>query len=138
MSMASFRAGTQYGDWDGAAAADEYGDNRSFDELFEATGKVDKDKDLLIGFEFYAGEGSFFLTGYFHPKPKSDSTKLGWIPSLNEEFSRTSRPIRVRKVDVEVTRDEFFKYFKRFNVVMVHRGFDIIGRDFEIEESSDL
>jgi hypothetical protein len=64
MSELSFQASTQYGDWKGTAAADEYGGGgSSFEEVFEATGKVDKDNEVLIGFEFYAGEGFFFLHG---------------------------------------------------------------------------
>lgn len=130
MSMSSFEASTQYGDWKGTAAADEFGAERSFEELFEATGKVDKENEILIAFEFYAGEGTFMLFGYFHPK--SETTALGWIPSLNEDFKRKPGSIPVRKVEVEISLDKFFEYFKRFNVVMIHRGLDISGRDFEI------
>lgn len=129
MSMGSFEAATQYGDWKGTVAADEFGADRSFEELFEASGKVDKEKELLIGFEFYAGEGIFILAGYFHPKSKS--TDLGWIPSLNQDFKNKTAPIPVRKVEVKISLDKFFEYFKRFNVVMIHRGLDISGRDFQ-------
>jgi hypothetical protein len=68
-----FQASTQYGDWKGTAAADEHGGgpNPSFDDMFEATGKVDKDNEVLIGFEFFAGEVSFFLYGYYHLKSQS-------------------------------------------------------------------
>ena len=126
-----FQAGVQYGDWKGTAAADEYGaGDNTFDELFEAAGDVDKKNELLIAFEFYAGEGYTFLRGYFHPK--SDSTDGGWIPSLNHDFGRNTNPIRVRKVDVKITLDEFFKHFKRFDVVLVQSGLDIIGREYDI------
>jgi hypothetical protein len=130
MSMTRFQAGTQYGDWKGTAVADQFGDvTDKFDELFEATGKVDKENELLIGFEFYAGEGHFYLAGYYHPK--SNSNILGWIPSLNDDFNSNAEPIQVRKIEVGLTLEQFFKYFKRFNVVMVLDGLDIIGRDYE-------
>ena len=135
MSMTRFTAGTQYGDWKGTAAADEFGDvTDKFDELFEATGKVDPKNDIMIAFEFYAGEGHFYLAGYFHPK--SNSNSLGWIPSLNDDFNSNAKPIQVRKVEVNLTLEQFFKYFKRFNVVLVQSGLDISGRDYdEISEA---
>jgi hypothetical protein len=129
MSMTRFAAGTQYGDWKGTAAADEFGADSSFKELFKATGKVDTENEILIGFEFYAGEGHFYLAGYFHPK--SNSNILGWIPSLNDDFNGKTEPIQVRKIEVKLTLVQFFKYFKRFNVVLVQHGLDICGRDYE-------
>lgn len=134
MSMLSFQAGTQYGDWKGTAAADEYGGGASsFEEVFEATGKVDKDNEVLIGFEFYAGEGYFSLRAYYHPKSQSPDIG-GWIPTLNGDFKKQQGPIQVKQVNVEITQEQFFKYFKRFNVVLVERGLDIIGRDYEFTE----
>ena len=132
MSFTRFQAGTQYGDWKGTAAADEPGADSSFEELFEATGKVDKDKEVLIGFEFYAGEMSFYLAGYYHPT--SNSNPEGWGPSLNDDFKRNAEPIRVKQVKVDLTLEQFFRYFKRFNVVMVQDGLDIIGREYEVAE----
>jgi len=130
MSLTRFEAGTQYGDWKGTAAADEFGDaTDDFDELFEATGKVDLEEEIMIDFEFYAGEGHFNLAGFFHPK--STSNKLGWVPSLNDDFKDDQKPIPVRKVEVKLTLEEFFKYFKRFNVVLNRSSIDISGRDYE-------
>jgi hypothetical protein len=130
-----FQAGTQYGDWKGTAAADEHGADTTFDELFEATGKVEPDKEIMIGFEFYYIEGSFYLAGYFHRKPAENES--GWYPTLNEEFQRQDAPIKVKKVRVEITLEQFFKYFKRFNVVLVDSALDITGREYEITEGED-
>jgi hypothetical protein len=130
MSLTRFKAGTQYGDWKGTAAADEFGDaTDDFDELFEATGKIDPENDMMIAFEMYAGEGHFYLAGLFHPK--STSNKLGYEPSLNDDFKNDPKPIRVRRVEVNLTLEQFFKYFKRFNVVLNRGSIDISGRDYE-------
>lgn len=134
MILSCFEASTQYTDWKGSAAADVYGPDRSFEELFEATGLVDNKNEFLIAFEFYAGEGYFFLAGYFHPK--SESNDLGWVPSLRDDFNTNSGTIRVRKIEVKLTLEQFFKYFKRFNVVLIRDGLDISGREFEISEES--
>lgn len=132
--MSSFQASTQYGDWKGTAAADEYGaGERPLEEMFEATGKVNKDDEILVGFEFSAGEGHFFMGGYYHPKSKSTDSG-GWIPTLNADFNKSQGPIQVKRVEVQITQDEFFKYFKRFNVMFVQRGLNIVGRDYEIIE----
>ena len=130
-----FQASTQYGDWKGTAAADEPGTDHKFDELFEATGKVKPDLEIMIGFEFYNTEGSFYLTGYFHRKPAENAS--GWYPTLNEEFARHVGPIRVKKVRVEITLEQFFEYFKRFNVVLVNDALDITGREYEVIEEED-
>jgi hypothetical protein len=43
-------------------------------------------------------------------------------------------PIRVRRVDVELTLEEFFSLFKRFNVVLSRRGLSLIDREYQWDE----
>jgi len=130
-----FQAGTQYGDWKGTAAADEHGADNAFDELFEATGKVDLEKEIMISFEFSNYEGSIFLAGYFHRKPAENA--LGWYPTLNNEFQKQTGPIKVKKVRVEIRLEQFFKCFKRFNVMLADNALDITGREYEVTEGDD-
>jgi hypothetical protein len=131
-----FQASTQYGDWKGTAAADEFGADRSFSELFEATGNVNPEEEILIGFEFYHIEGSFYCYGYFHRKPEENDR--GWYPTLNAIFQKNQvNPIQIKKIRVELTLEEFFKYFKRFNVVLLSGAMDIIGREYEVIEGED-
>jgi hypothetical protein len=130
-----FQARTQYGDWKGTAAADEFGGGAdALSELFEATGKVDPDNEVMVGLEFYCGEGFFQCNGYFHPAPDEDGS--GYYPSLKAKFLRDQiNPIRVKKVSVDVSLEEFFNLFKRFNVVLVAGAIGIIGREFEVVEN---
>ena len=130
-----FQAGVQYGDWKGTAAADQFGDvTDKFDEVFEATGKVDPEKEIMIGFEFYYSEGMFQCSGYFHPVPEENDG--GYYPTLDAKFQKDRvNPIQVKKVDVELTLEEFFKYFKRFNVVLVNGAMDIIGSEYEVTDA---
>lgn len=130
----TLQASVQYGDWKGTAAADEFGGgSEDFDELFEAAGEVDPEKEIMIGFSFSILENSVYLVGFFHPK--SESTRDGWTPSLAHDFAISSGPIRVKQVKVEITSEVFFKHLKRFNVVLVRGGLtNIIGRDIEAEE----
>jgi hypothetical protein len=132
-----FQAGTQYGDWKGTAAADEFGDiTDKFDELFESTGKIDPDKEIMIGFEFYHSEGTFLCSGYFHPLPEENDR--GYYPTVNAQLQKDQiNPIQVKKVRVELTLEEFFKYFKRFNVVLLNGAMDIGGREYEVIEGKD-
>ncbi len=118
------------------AAADEFGADHSFEELFEATGKVNPEEEILIGFDFYHIEGSFYCSGYFHRKPEENYR--GRYPTLNAKFQKDQiHPIQVKKVRVELTLEQFFKYFKRFNVVLVYDAMDIVGREYEVIEGED-
>jgi hypothetical protein len=129
-----FEAGTQYGDWKGTAAADGFnGLPDRFDELFEATGEVDPEREIMIGFAFYYSEGMFFCCGHFHPVPENNGR--GYYPSLNAKFQNDQiNPIKVKKVNVELTLEEFFKYFKRFHVVLLNGTLDINDREYEVIE----
>jgi len=125
----NLQAGTQYGDWNGTVSADEFGDNtNSLHKLFEATGKVDPEKEIMIGFSFYWIEGSIYLSGYFHPVP--DEIGMGRYPSLRDQFqAEASKPIHGKRVDAEITLEEFFKQFKRLNAVFVNPTLEIVGRE---------
>ena len=89
----------------------------------------------MIGFEFSNYEGSIFLAGYFHRKPAENA--LGWYPTLNNEFQKQTGPIKVKKVRVEITLEQFFKCFKRFNVMLADNALDITGREYEVTEGDD-
>jgi hypothetical protein len=132
-----FQAGVQYGDWKGTAAADQFGDvTDKFDELFEATGKVDAGKEIMIGFEFYYSEGMFLCSGYFHPTPEENDG--GYYPTLNTKFQKDQvNPIQVKRVRVELNLEDFFKYFKRFNAVLVNGAMDIVGSEYEVTEGDE-
>jgi hypothetical protein len=102
--MLSLKAGTHYGDWKGTAAADnadKFGANGSIRGLFEASGKVDKENEVLIAFEFTVLTGTFYLAGYYHPK--SSSNPDGWGQSLNDDFNKTDEPIKLRKIRIKLT-----------------------------------
>lgn len=133
----TFKAGVQYGDWHGTVAADEHGAHRSFEEMFEATGKVNTDEEIMIGFEFYHNEGFFHCLGYFHGKPEQND--LGWGPTLNAKYQRDRTAIiPVKKVRIEITLEEFFKHFKRFNVMLLRDAMeDLIGREYEVIEGDE-
>jgi hypothetical protein len=132
--MSTFEASTQYNDWKGTAALDEHGGGpKRIEDIFVATGKVDRDEEMLIGFEFYISEGYFFVRGFYHPNsPNSDLG--GTQPTLRADFQRQIGPIRVKSVQVDMTEKEFLKYFKRFHVMVALGSFSLDGREFEITE----
>jgi hypothetical protein len=125
-----FQVRTQYGDWKGIVAADEPGADNVFETLFEATGQIEPDKEIMIGFEVYESGGSFYLAGYFYRKPAANES--GWSPSLTEELQRLNGPIRVKKVCAQITLEQYFKHFKRFNVMLANNALDIVGRGHEL------
>jgi hypothetical protein len=78
----------------------------------------------------------FQCSGYFHALPEEND--CGYYPSLNAKFQKNQiNPIQVKEVSVELTLEEFFKYFKRFNVVLLNGAMDIVGREYEVVEGED-
>jgi hypothetical protein len=127
-----FQSGTQYGDWNGTASADEFGAAKNdLDELFQATGEVKKDEEILIAFEFSYIEGHFYVSGYFHRLPAENNA--GWLPSLKDKFEQDKGPIKVKQVRLHITLDEFSKRFKRFNVVLAANPLKLDGREYLVE-----
>ena len=128
--MRLLTASTQYDDWKGTVAADNADIAKEIDSVFESTGKV-TDDDFLVAFEFFAGENSVHLFGYYHPKSNSAG---GWIPSLKKDFEEKSGAIPLKRVQAKLTLEEFFSYFKRFSVVLAQDDIGIIGREVEFSD----
>jgi hypothetical protein len=74
----------------------------------------------------------FTSQGYFHELPEENDG--GWYPTLNSGFQTKEGPIRVRKVSVDISLDQFFGYFKQFNLVLQDDALNITDREYEIIE----
>jgi hypothetical protein len=127
--MPDFKAHVQYDDWKGSAAAD--------DADFEALGGYLRnagllsDSEFLVGFKAYIGSPDINGDPYF-------SAAAFIVSAGNHEGSLQNilakDPVEVFQRDVELGVLEFFNLFKRFNLVLTHRGFDLHGRNYkEIE-----
>jgi hypothetical protein len=129
MPTDTFRASVQYGDWTGTAAADN-ADQRDLSD-FLATKKIfDRDKEFLIAASLWIGEN--------HGGKIQSPCVTAIITLLDSTYDNVSKklkavqgPIPVRRVDVELSLEEFIGLFKRFAVVLTRRGLDLEDREYE-------
>jgi hypothetical protein len=120
-----FRASVQYGDWKGTAAADN-ADFNAIQKKLRETGILTP-SEFLVGFEAYAGEtrgdeGPYFSCRAFIIDGDKFETAKAAVDAQN--------PIPVIARDMELSLLDFFALFKRFDMVLTHRGLEIEGRDY--------
>jgi hypothetical protein len=119
--MLSFRAGVQYGDWDGSVAADD----RDFDKTL---GRFLEDRQLLSEEEFLLAaslsviEGSPYVTAYIYAGDNQLESVKDAISGLHE--------IPVREVRLEVSTEDFLRFFKRFNVMLTWKSLELTDRKY--------
>ena len=120
-----FKAGVQYGDWKGSAAADNADMNAIQMKLRESG--ILKSSEFLVGFEAYAGESRGDQGPYFSCRAFIiDGSKF----ETAKEAVDSQNPIPVKARDMKLSLLEFFALFKRFDMVLTHRGLEIEGREY--------
>ncbi|MCR3706748.1 MULTISPECIES: hypothetical protein [Citrobacter freundii complex] len=92
-----FKASVQYDDWKGSVAADDI-DVGGFDSVLEKKG-LKNEGEILFGIKFYSGVKFVLIEA---------------IVGTDEQ--------NLRKVDAEMTLEEFFKNFKRFSITLSRHG----------------
>lgn len=115
----NFRASVQYDDFRGTAAADR-GDNNDLLSHFREQGYV-SEKDVLVAIEFRSGEN--------HGGPVKEMSVTLTVADLQnyttlDNFLADPKRPPLRSINVDMTNDEFFGLFKRFNVVLAHNGYE--------------
>lgn len=124
MAVQTFRAGVQYGDLRGSAAADR-ADQNDAEHWLEKNGHKGPD-EFLVGIELWAGESHgkhkdpIFATFLLASPRKHDNVKAQ-IESGN--------PLQVRRVKVDMPLVEFFGLFKRFSIALSAHGM-LEGREY--------
>jgi hypothetical protein len=133
--MDTFKAGTQYGDWEGTAAADNA--DRNTIELFLEKKGLATPEEFLLGLSLYAHEHSdsisvhaFFFVGENDEEVKSAKS----VEEVKSALDKLDDPIPVREVQIDLTVKEFLEVFKRFNVFLTWHGLGITGREYEPAE----
>ncbi len=125
-----FKAGVQYGDWEGTAAADN-ADETSFTKRLLDQGLIGEN-EFLVGIEIWSGEN--------HAGVASPPTVYAYVvdgdshANVGSYLSNKSTPAKVKQVEITLSYEEFFGLFKRFNVVLTGRELDLVNREYEIEE----
>ncbi len=128
--MPFLKASVQYNDWTGTCAADNAGDRAMLCFLTER-GLIN-DTECLVGIELWIGENhagkveqpyvtAFVIEGH---KDHDDVTKL--IGETN--------PIPMKRIDVEISLNEFLSLFKRFDLVLSWSTLKLTGREYTVAE----
>ena len=116
-------ASVQYGDWKGSAAADDADLDGRIHKWLVKERKI-TDEETCVGIELYVGGSGFLrVSAIILAMP----THRG---SLKSHLQNMPDPIPAKKVELEVTVEQFLKLFKRFNVVLTSRGLDLEGRTY--------
>ena len=119
-----FTAGVQYNDWKGTAAADG-SDHVSLHTFLRERG---------------IPEGGFVVAvrSYYTPSaPGKLSIRAVYadgdgFDSVNDQI-QSADTLRFKELDLELTFEEYFGLFKRFNVVLTSKGLGLDGREYEIQ-----
>jgi len=119
------KASVQYNDFKGTAAAD-ISDFSNLNDFLKSRG-VDTERYNAIGADFYAGYSDFFSASIICVDNERSTEEKKYI--VNIGFER------------ELTKDEFFDLFKRFNVIISQRfgGYENmeIDEEFTFDDRED-
>ena len=123
--MQHFKASTQYGDWEGTAAAD--GNNEwSVEEYLDNKGLMNPNESV-ISVSLSVLEGSVYVRAFLFQGKDSDS--------IAQVLANISGPIPVREVPLEMTLEEFARLFKRFSINLTCGSLQIDGRAYQEQEN---
>src|SRR6266851_1899817 len=123
--MESFKASVQYGDWEGTAAADDA--HKDLREYLEGK-KLINPNEFVIAASFSVDKG-FTNVRVFAFQGGRD------FESVKHALDATKGPIPVRDVNVKLTAEEFIGLFKRFDVILTWKGFELEGRNYSVIEN---
>ena len=125
--MKSFNASVQYGDWRGTVQADD-AHNTTIRSALKAKGVI-KDGEFVVAIRLYGGES----VSQTSPKPWVRAVIADGVgyDSVDAQISGTEN-LRFKEREVDMTWEEYFSLFKRYEVVLVNKGLGLEGRDYEI------
>lgn len=125
--MGSFSAGVQYNDWKGTAAADSL-DRGGLTELLVEKGLITT-SDFVVGVEAWIGENH----GEGSVRPKVSVFAIegrNGADSAAAWLRDNADPLDLKRISIDLTFEEFFGLFKRFDIVIGRRGLELDGREY--------
>lgn len=121
----SFKAGVQYGDFEGSAAADR-ADKNDLGDYLRSNGLMHAG-ELLVAAELWVGENH-------SGKVAQPSIQAIVVDAPDHDNAvrdvLNQAPVPVRKIDLPISLDQFLGLFKRFAVTLTIRGGDLRGKDY--------
>lgn len=124
--MTTFRAGVQYNDWKGTAAADD-ADRNDIGKLLRERGAL-SDDEFLVGIELWLGE----MHGDEVENPSVSALIINAedYEAAERTLNETDDPLPVKRVELELSMKEFLLLFKRLAISLSWRGLDLTGREY--------
>lgn len=118
------RAGVQYNDWIGTVAADD-ADTDDFNDLLKAKGIL-SNQEVLVAITFYSAAS--FAGGDVTVRALiADGIGFNGVAAQLQ----SSDKLQLKERDVELSLPEFFRLFKRFEIVLTSKGLDLDGREYQ-------
>lgn len=124
--MEMFKASTQYGDWQGSVSADR-SDATTLSDLLLERGLRTKD-EFLVGAKLWVGENHANKLAY--TSVSAFLINAAGFDNVPAAIADAGDVLRLKKVDVELTLEEFVCLFKRFAVSLSDPHFGLEGREF--------
>ncbi len=124
--METFKASTQYGDWKGSASADR-SDATTLSDLLLQRG-LRTEQEFLVGAKLWVGENhGNSLAGVYVTAFLFDGTGFD---NVAKAIADAGAALKLKRVDVDLTLEEFVCLFKRFAVSLSDPHFGLEGREF--------
>jgi len=111
MGQENFNASVQYNDMKGTAAADSA--DKSDLSKYLQDNKLIAEGEVLVGVQMYSGERTFSVQALVSSYAGYDNVKVA---------VESGKPLHVRKIPLELTLEQFFKLYKRFEVAISSHG----------------
>jgi hypothetical protein len=132
MTTDTFDASVQCGDWRGTSAADDADGNHDLHAFLIAKDLYNPATEFVLATHMHLAEnpGGKVQDPYIEAfiVEKADfETVATW---LNEQAD----PIPVKRVEVGLSIEEFIGCFTRLSVVLLKRGLDLEGREYQYED----
>ena len=118
MGQENFHASVQYNDFKGTAAADDH-DSRSLSGHLQGQGLL-AEHEILVGVQMWSGE--------VHEPTQNKPVYVTAIVATGKGYDSlkaaidSGTPLHVRKIRIEMHLNEFFGFFKRFEIAISSHG----------------
>lgn len=134
------RAGVQYGDWHGTAAADDSDPMLVSVDRYLEEKKLIKPGEYLLAVQLSVQndknrlDDEPYIRAYLLDNTGGEGEKA---KARLEELKAAGEPIPVREVEINVPLDEFISWFKRFSVVLTARNLPLTDRECRVTEQDE-
>jgi hypothetical protein len=126
--MLRLKANVQYNDWEGTVAADD-ADQRSFFTLLKEKNAM-KEDEYPVSINLYIAENHA-------GKVEQPSISVLLMKSKNADDAKAQigngGKLKLRRVDIEISLNEYVGLFKRFDIVLTRNKFGLENREYEID-----